>query len=97
MFGVGLIIYCLLFVLRTPEAENSLASRDSEPSQWHSARLLNNLSLTEEQCEAAFPGLTWSIDDVVSQGPFSIKPTSNLGPVVSRIKDGKVSDVPASR
>lgn len=50
----------------------------------------SSLSLTEQQCRTAFPGLTDSIDDVVAEGPFEVKDTGDLGPLQGRIKDGKV-------
>jgi hypothetical protein len=52
--------------------------------------VLENLSLNEEECDAAFPGLTKEIDDAVSLGPFKVKQTGDLGPLQGRIKDGKV-------
>ena len=55
--------------------------------------VLDNRSLSEEQCRAHFPGLLREIDDAVAKGPFSIRPrneSSHLGPLIARIKDGKV-------
>ena len=55
--------------------------------------VLNNRSLDEEQCRAYFPGLFYEIDRAVAKGPFSIRArneSSHLGPLVARIKDGKV-------
>lgn len=59
--------------------------------------LLRNLSLDEEQCSAAFPGLTKEIDDSVAQGPFPLKQTGDSGPLQGRIKDGKLYIVHAQR
>ncbi len=54
---------------------------------------LENLSLTEEQCRATFPGLTKEIDDAVARGSFHLKkePDDYTGMVQLRIKDGKVN------
>lgn len=57
----------------------------------------SSLSLTEQQCRTAFPGLTDSIDDVVAEGPFEVKDTGDLGPLQGRIKDGKIYIVNAQR
>lgn len=54
---------------------------------------LDNRSLTEEQCRIYFPGLLKEVDDAVAKGPFALRPrnqTGHLGPLVARIKDGKV-------
>ena len=60
------------------------------PSKRLSASLLNNLTLTEEECRATFPGLMREIDDTVALGPFDVKDTGEFGPLQGRIKDGKV-------
>lgn len=55
--------------------------------------LLENRSLTEEQCRGHFPGLFKEIDDAVARGPFPLRPrnqTGHLGPLVARIRNGKV-------
>ncbi|PSR97700.1 glycosyl transferase family 90-domain-containing protein, partial [Coniella lustricola] len=58
--------------------------------------ILNDLSLTTAQCQAAFPNLTWAIDDVVAQGPFTIDPKTS--PVIVRIhKDNQLSILKAQR
>lgn len=46
--------------------------------------VLHDLSLTPAQCQAAFPNLTWAIDDVVAQGPFHLDPKT--APVLVRIQ-----------
>lgn len=63
-------------------------------SRWRdstSSGALKNLGLTEEQCNAAFPGLTKDIDDMVSLGPFTLETPTEMGPLVARVKDGSVS------
>lgn len=77
-----MVIYCLFFVLRSP----------GRPKL--TPEILNSLSLTEQECLDAFPGLTKSIDDVVAEGPFKIKNTGDLGPLQGRIRDGKVRGEP---
>jgi len=54
--------------------------------------ITESLSLNEQQCRAAFPGLTKEIDDAVARGPFILekKPDDYQGLVQARIKDGKV-------
>ncbi|KAK1750851.1 lactation elevated protein 1 [Echria macrotheca] len=59
--------------------------------------LLDNLSLDERQCNAAFPGLTQDIDDVVAQGPFPVRNTGERGPVQGRIKNGQLYIINAQR
>ncbi|KAK4239931.1 lactation elevated protein 1 [Achaetomium macrosporum] len=64
---------------------------------WELCKILNNLSLDEEQCNAYFPGLTKEIDDAVAQGPFQVKQTGDLGPLQGRIKDGQIYIIHAQR
>lgn len=61
----------------------------------HPASLLNNLSLTTAECEAAFPNLTWSITDVVAQGPFTLHPRT--APLLLRIHNNQLSVLSAER
>lgn len=92
LFGGCLAIYCLLFVYRNPvdDAAAVAATRRPAHREQLSPSLLTNLSLTEEQCNAAFPGLTREIDLAVAQGPFKVKQSGSLGPLQGRIKNGKV-------
>ncbi|KAK9426183.1 hypothetical protein SUNI508_12544 [Seiridium unicorne] len=53
-------------------------------------QLLNNRFLTSDQCAAAFPELTKDIDDAVAKGPFTLEASGPLGPLIGRIKDGKL-------
>ena len=57
-----------------------------------SKETLENLSLTEEQCRATFPGLMMEIDDALARGPFNLEkePDDYTGMVQLRIKDTKV-------
>ncbi len=41
---------------------------------------LGRLTLDEKECNAAFPGLTKAIDDLVELGPFDLKQARNMGP-----------------
>ncbi|KAI1418527.1 glycosyl transferase family 90-domain-containing protein [Hypoxylon sp. FL1857] len=79
---VCLALYCFLLV-----PDQSLdSSRTKLPPT-----LLNNRFLTSSQCAAAFPGLTKEIDDVVAKGPFTLtRRPHDLGPLVARIRDGKL-------
>ncbi|PMD33840.1 hypothetical protein L207DRAFT_589394 [Hyaloscypha variabilis F] len=67
-----------------------LFSKHSPPKT--SKEIFENLSLTEEQCRATFPGLMKEIDDAVARGPFELKkePDDYTGLVQLRIKDGKM-------
>lgn len=97
-----LITYYLLFT--TPghptttdgDSATSFSSPNPGPSKGkpglHPPGLLNNLSLTASECEAAFPGLTWSVQDVVSQGPFTLHPKTS--PVLGRISSTPSSSGP---
>ncbi|KAK8114186.1 hypothetical protein PG999_006255 [Apiospora kogelbergensis] len=44
----------------------------------------------EAVCATTFPGLTKEIDDVVAKGPFTLTKTGDLGPLIARVKDGKL-------
>ncbi|KAG8168570.1 hypothetical protein KVR01_001319 [Diaporthe batatas] len=95
-----LVIYCLFLAGRVPKESQSDASFSTSPGSQavaghHSPELLNNLSLTVSQCEAAFPNLTWSIEDVVSQGPFTLTPKT--APVLGRIKSGQLHILKSQR
>ncbi|OTA85780.1 hypothetical protein M434DRAFT_82477 [Hypoxylon sp. CO27-5] len=80
---ICLALYCFLLV-----PDHSLdSSRTVKPPP----ALLNNRFLTSSQCAAAFPGLTKEIDDVVAKGPFALaRRPHDLGPLVARIRDGKL-------
>jgi len=56
------------------------------------ANYLQSVSLSENQCSIAFPGLTKEIDDAVARGPFHLQKEldGSGGLVQGRIKDGKV-------
>ncbi|CAP61700.1 uncharacterized protein PODANS_4_2690 [Podospora anserina S mat+] len=105
--GGILVFYCFVFLWRTPSSSSSSSSSSSlKPAlskQQLSQRppppeLLNNLSLDEDQCNAAFPGLTKEIDDAVAEGPFTMKRYSNnQGPLQGRIKDGQIYIIHAQR
>ncbi len=92
LLGCVLVLYCLFF----------LSTNGSGGSTWRTGSLkkvpedlLQDLFLDESQCEATFPGLTKDIHDTLSEGPFKVKQTGNLGPLQGRIKDGRVSKTQA--
>ncbi|KAK3900443.1 AFG1-like ATPase-domain-containing protein [Staphylotrichum tortipilum] len=62
-----------------------------------SSKVLSNRSLDEAQCNAYFPGLTAEIDRAVSEGPFDVKQSGNLGPLQGRIRDGQIYILHAQR
>ncbi|KAK4447881.1 glycosyl transferase family 90-domain-containing protein [Podospora aff. communis PSN243] len=99
MIGVVLAIYCLLFVYNAPDASYGATSWSAlrKTSTKLTPELLNNLSLGEDECKAAFPGLTKEIDDTVAKGPFIIKPSGELGPLQGRIADGQLYILHAQR
>lgn len=96
VLGGCLALYCLLFVSSSTiddEAPGSGSTRSTPrpaSSKLLTPELLANLSLSEEQCNAAFPGLTKEIDDAVAEGPFKVKSTGDRGHLQGRIKDGQV-------
>ncbi|KAI0134115.1 hypothetical protein BJ170DRAFT_185374 [Xylariales sp. AK1849] len=55
------------------------------------AELLNNRFLAADECAATFPKLTKEIDNAVAKGRFTLKKSGLLGPLIARIKDGKLS------
>lgn len=92
VLGVCLVLYCLFFLSNTPAkfGDESRTSQAKPSSRHPPSELLNNLSLGEDECDAAFPGLTKEIDDTVAEGPFRVKQTGDGGPVQGRIRDGQV-------
>ncbi|KAK0644490.1 glycosyl transferase family 90-domain-containing protein [Cercophora newfieldiana] len=99
LVGISLALYCLLFVYSPPQLDNGTTPWfPSRPSSIRlTPELLNNLSLREDECKAAFLGLTKEIDDTVAKGPFTIKKSGHLGPVQGRIKDGQLYIIHAQR
>lgn len=96
--GLVLIIYCLFLAGQVPkESQHDTASvtHSESVAGHHSPELLNNLSLTVSQCEAAFPNLTWSIEDVVSQASFTLIPKT--APVLGQIKSGQLHILKSQR
>jgi hypothetical protein len=93
LLGVCLVIYCVLFITSPSGSDNQEPSAHlplTSSSKRLTPELLNNLSLHEDECNAAFPGLTKDIDDTVGAGPFTVKQAGELGPLQGRIKDGQV-------
>lgn len=60
---------------------------------YPSEKILQDLSMTESQCRAAFPSLTKEIDDAVLRGSFELERQKDryTGLVQGRIGDGKAS------
>jgi hypothetical protein len=92
---VGLLLLYVFVASPDASVDSSRTVLDAFPDgpRWQprlSKELLNNRFLTAEQCAAAFPGLTKEIDDAVAKGPFVLEKSGTLGPLVARIKDGKV-------
>jgi hypothetical protein len=76
------------------QLQNSQLRTQHRPTQT----VLRSLSLNEKQCQAEFPGLTQSIDEIVAEGPFRLKNTGDMGALQGRFKNGKVSlEVNATR
>jgi hypothetical protein len=91
LLGILLVIYFFLFTISGEAAEPSIWKLQAySPPRRPANHVLNNLSLDEKQCAAAFPGLTKEIDDVVAEGPFKVRDTGDLGPIQARVKDGQV-------
>ena len=86
LLQIVFIILSILLVYRL------LDSADGEIiSQEHPAtHLFGNLSLTETQCAAIFPGLTQDIDEAVARGLFKLKWSKTGDLVQGKIQNGKV-------
>ncbi|KAJ9156555.1 O-glucosyltransferase rumi [Pleurostoma richardsiae] len=97
LLGSCMLLYFLYFTLATPRQGKTLSVPSGLKRKQHPPELLNNLSLTEEQCSAAFPGLTWPIDDAVAMGSFELEYRGASGPVIGRIKDNKLYIISAQR
>jgi hypothetical protein len=93
---IAIILTCLFLVflaLRLRNGGNTPGSPAPQSfprvngSQQHS---FSNLSLSHDQCAAAFPGLFSEIEDAVSRGPFTLT-WSRLGePLQGSVKDNQV-------
>lgn len=92
--GIGLVLFCVSFVFH-PSTASTRSSLFGPPRPKLTPELLSNLSLDEAQCNAAFPGLTKEVDDMVAKGPFILKQTGDSGPLQARIKDNQVPPHPA--
>ncbi|KAL0942571.1 DUF821 domain-containing protein [Colletotrichum truncatum] len=57
----------------------------------------DNLHLTVEQCQAAFPGLTKEIDSAVAQGSFQLSVADASVSLLGQIKDNKILIIRAPR
>ncbi|KAK3331920.1 hypothetical protein B0T19DRAFT_397740 [Cercophora scortea] len=99
VLGFCLVCYCLLFVSQSPTTTITLPLSDDDGDKVGaprsrrprlSSKILDNLSLDEGECNAAFPGLTKEIDDIVAVGPFKVKNMGDFGPLQGRIKDGQI-------
>ncbi|KAI1171526.1 glycosyl transferase family 90-domain-containing protein [Nemania sp. FL0916] len=69
------------------------------PSNPPSPDVFQALNLNEAECKAVFPDLTNDIDAVVALGPFKLTPprgNNNNGPLLARIRDGKLTILHAS-
>lgn len=75
---VGLCLIVYQFFLRDNESSRTVqnAFSNSHRAGPHSPEILNDLSLTTSQCTTLFPNLTFPIDDVLAQGPFTVSPRS---------------------
>lgn len=87
--GIGLVLFCVFFIFH-PSNASTRSTLFGPPRLKLTPELLNNLSLDEAQCNAAFPGLTKEVDDMVAKGPFIVKQTGDSGPLQARIKDNQV-------
>ncbi|KAM7199386.1 Glycosyl transferase family 90 domain containing protein [Naviculisporaceae sp. PSN 640] len=99
VLGVCLAVFVLFFAFRTPKQEgsSSLSWLSKSSKKQLSKKVLSNLSLTEKECRATFPGLTQQIDDIVAKGPFEVRHTGDNGPLQGRIKDGQISILHSQR
>lgn len=99
MICVGLLALYVFLLVPDASLDSSRTVLDSFPEGRKSSasktklsdELLNNRFLTSGQCAAAFPDLTKEIDDAVAKGPFKLERSGPLGPLIARIRGGKVS------
>jgi len=88
------VLYVLLYIV-DPQIAGDAGVRYAPVSAWHprhpTRHLLDSLGLDEDQCDAAFPGLTKDINDTVALGPFALKQARNFGPLQAKLKNGKAS------
>ncbi len=80
-------IFFLLYVLIFYSFRNGNSGFSSTKRRQHNRISLN---LDENECSAAFPGLTKDIDDSVAGGPFTLRQAKDMGPLQARIKNGQV-------
>lgn len=93
--SIGGFLLFLTLIYLYPRSSTSNAGRYGGyeySEKYPSKETLRSLSLTEEQCDATFPGLSEQIDVAVARGSFRLKkgPDTAHGSVEGRIKDGKV-------
>ncbi|KAH8814888.1 hypothetical protein F5884DRAFT_154746 [Xylogone sp. PMI_703] len=91
-----IVIFCLVALYRL--RSYNLGYFGGEPGlrsanpRYPSAATPKSLSLTEEQCTAAFPLLNLEIEKASHEGPFELRkgPDDYSGSVQGRIRDGKL-------
>ncbi|KAH6652764.1 hypothetical protein BKA67DRAFT_518850 [Truncatella angustata] len=101
---VGLLALYVFILVPDASLDSSRTVLDTFPEgrQGKSGRtrlaqeLLDNRFLTSEQCVTTFPGLTKEVDDAVAKGPFTLERSGPLGPLIARIKNGKLSILQAA-
>jgi len=90
----ALFVLCVFLYIVDPRITGDAGARYARAPVWQprhpSTSLLNSLGLDEDQCHAAFPGLTRDINRTVELGPFALKQARNFGPLQARLKDGQV-------
>ncbi|KAG0650419.1 hypothetical protein D0Z07_2927 [Hyphodiscus hymeniophilus] len=87
----GVLLFLTLIYLYRENSTSGAYVDSGFAKQYPSKETLNSLSLTEEQCDAAFPGLNKQIDDAAARGPFHLSKGLDTahGSVEGRIKNGR--------
>ena len=88
--AAAVMLYYCFFLLGQGGGDANRPAGDAAPGTSPIRGLRESLSLTDQQCRRAFPGLMKPIDDIVAEGPFDVEDRGELGPLQGRSKDSKV-------
>lgn len=93
---ISAVLVCYYLIFRDNKPKDLGYGFTGLPSQRpHPPDVLNNLSLTTAQCNAFFPNLTDPIISLLSQGPFTIHPSST--PLLISLQDTHLSILKSQR
>jgi hypothetical protein len=88
----SVLIYLFLIRPTSSSQAASLLHFSPDGSKRPGHATLENLSLTETQCRASFPGLLNEVDAAVAAGPFDVGPNDgrSISILQVRIENGKI-------